>query len=222
VENLKITLKLISPAVLSRNPFDGLLAKLFFEKQKNEGTFNDDYKQNLDFIQRDKSGFYHVSSPIFTVKGISNTNMYKSFDSREYEKISSKKKLPKVLKDQGSGIYKSHVIQMEQSEIEEVVFFVRGDTKVIVSLLENLRFLGKKSSLGFGEIDNITIKKVKEDQSVVSNGILMRPVPVGSEWIEKLNSQKDIAAKKYPLFHPYWSKEEEALMMVNIGEENGL
>jgi len=222
MKNLQVTIKLCSPAILAKNPLDGLLANLFFARQKEAGTFNGDYQQELKFIERDPDGFYHVSSPIFKVKSINNTTIMKSFDSKEYRDLFPKAKPPKAITNLSSGAFKSHIVKLEQLNVDEVVFFVRGDIDVIVELLGNLRFLGKKSSLGFGEVEKIIIKKIKDDRSVVSNGVLMRQVPINSKWLDKVSNKEDLGAKIDALSHPYWDKKRETYVVVNIGEENGL
>jgi len=217
MQNLKITLKLSSHAAISDNPLDGLLAKLWFEKLKKTDSFNGDYFQTLPFLELDKEGFYHISYPVYETKLLTNQEIHKAFMAKEFIKHYPYKKVTGTMFDVSRGKYKSYVSPFERQQIDDVVFYLRGDEKEIKDLLSNLKFIGKKSGYGWGKISTIEIKNIKEDCSVVKDGVLMRNIPKGSEYECKIDKNKcKTAYRLMQLTHPYWDRGREVECLVKI------
>ena len=206
--NLKVTLKLKEGlgSILSDNPLDGVLAKLYFEKLKKEGRFDGDFFMRLPFLEMHPDGFYHISNPIYKVEGINNYAFYKSFDADTYEAITGKM-LPSTARKLGSGQFKVHTPSYELSYVKELVFYCRGERETIRELLCDLRYIGKKSAHGAGKVHSVTIEETDEDRSVVSDGELMRPVPYTSSALEK--TEGNYAVRLMPVTHPYWDRGRE-------------
>jgi len=205
-KNLKITIHLKKSVAMQKNKaaFDAILALLYFNKLKYEKKFNGDYSQNLPFLEK-SNGVYHTSFPIFN--GISYYDkeaLIKTFDHEIYAKygqIVSNKGKAKGRISTVQGAYKNAFFSIERIGAESIVYYVRGGKDIIAQLLKNLRFIGKKSSLGWGEIDRIEIEEVKRDYSLVCNRKLMRNIPT--------ENNLGISSEKVALFrleHPYWKK----------------
>lgn len=202
---MKITIRLQHKEILiANNPFDGVLARIYFDKQKEEGTFNGDYKQKLDFLTM-SDGVYHTSNPIYRINFFGNEFLTKSFDNKLYTEI-GKQPFKKNLHNKQSGQFKSWLESYEKSNVDEVVYFVKGDFEIISSLLENLRYLGKKPSIGYGKVESIAIDEIDEDYSLVKDNKAMRPLP----GINKYKDTVYMAKGYHNLTHPYWERGNES------------
>ena len=213
-KNLKITLFLENYAVVSPNPFDGVLAKLWFEKEKQEGIFDGDFFKRIPFLKYDEEGFYHISNPIFEKVTLANQVLHKNFDVDRYFSMFENEKKTKGLYALANGRYKSHQAYFEKAYIKEIVFYACGDLNVIKELLQGLTAVGKKSSYAWGKINKITIEEISEDWSIVKDKKLMRHVPLNSKYLEDLN--EDVAYRLMPLTHPYWDRGREAYSAISI------
>ncbi len=56
---------------LSNMPFDSILAKLHFQQEMNDETFDGDYYKQLPFLKM-SDGIYHTSKPFYEISHISN------------------------------------------------------------------------------------------------------------------------------------------------------
>ena len=213
MQNLEVRIELARGlgSMLSQNPLDGVLAKLYIEKLKKEGKWDGDWWTPMPFLQRSEAGYYHVGNPVYRVKGVANYNFYKEFDADEYEKLTGNT-LPKTARSAATGPYKAHIENYELCAVEEVVFYCRGEMEAIGELLSGLKYLGKKSAHGLGKVSRITIREIEEDRSVVHDGKLMRPVPYDSPIRQKLSSRP--AVRLMPMEHPYWDRGREVYCMV--------
>ncbi|MCK9549270.1 hypothetical protein [Aquamicrobium sp.] len=213
--NLKITIYLKSSVAMQKRKgaFDSILARLYFSELEKNGTFNGDYAQPLPFLDI-TDGVYHTSFPIFNgVKYYDKEKLIKTFDHDMYAKygeILTKKGSGKGVVMTVQGTYKNAFFSIERIGVDQIIYYARGDMKQIASLLNNLRFLGKKSSLGWGEVEKIEIEKIESDYSLIKHGKLMRNIP-------KKNSLQIEDTGRVSLFrlqHPYWKKTDmvECLM----------
>lgn len=205
--NLKITIFLKNSVAIQKNKsaFDSTLALLHFNEQKNNGVFNGDYTQHLDFLDM-TDGVYHTSYPIILgTKYYDKEKLIKTFDHDMYAKygeIVSKNGSPKgrVLNTQGK--FKNEFYSIERFLVDSITYYVRGNREKIESLLQKLRFVGKKSSLGWGEVKYISIEETNKDYSIFKDGKLMRNIPLKNSF--NFDSPKVSLSR---LTHPYWSKE---------------
>lgn len=204
--NLKIEIFLKNSVAIQKNKsaFDSTLALLYFNEQKNNGIFNGDYQQHLDFLDM-TDGVYHTSYPVFNgVKYYDKEKLIKTFDHEMYAKfgeIVSKNGVPKGIVNTAQGKYKNEFYSIERIGVDSIIYYVRGHKETIERLLKRLRFIGKKSSLGWGEIKNISIEETMQDYSIFKNKQLMRNIPIKNSFgfeSEKVNLLR--------LTHPYWSR----------------
>lgn len=197
--NLKITFKMSqnSDVVLPNSAFDSILARLYFDKQKAENTFNGDYGQELPFLEK-SDGVYHTSFPIAKIKAFQNRTIAKNFDKVGFASIGGK--INSEMEDTQRGRYKAWFESFEAMVVDKVVYYVRGDIDVIYNLLKGLRYLGKKASIGMGKIKETIIEEIKDDYSLVQNNSPMRNLPS----IEKYNNLNNSSKVLMPLNPPYW------------------
>jgi len=205
---LKIEIHLKNSVAMQKNKaaFDAILAMLYFNQQKNTGTFNGDYEQQLDFLAQ-TDGVYHTSFPQFVgVRYFDKEKLIKKFDHDLYAKfgeIVAKNGKPKGIVTTAQGKFKNEFFSIERIGVDSIVYYVNGHKETIESLLKHLRYIGKKSSLGWGEVKFITIEDIPEDCSIFSNGQLMRNIPIKNRWNATGNK-----VGLMRLMHPYWSKSE--------------
>ena len=197
--NLKITFKMSqnSDVVLPNSAFDSILARLYFDKQKAENTFNGDYDQELPFLEK-SDGVYHTSFPIAKIKAFQNRTIAKSFDKVGFASIGGK--INSEIEDTQRGRYKAWFESFEAMIVDKVVYYVRGDIDIIYDLLKGLRYLGKKASIGMGKIKETIIEEIKDDYSLVQNNSPMRNLPLVEKYYNLNNSSRVLM----PLNPPYW------------------
>lgn len=204
--NLTITLHINGSVAMQKNSgaFDSVLAMLHFNEQKAQGVFNGDYTQRLDFLELTE-GVYHTSFPIFGKIGyFDKESLIKKFDHDMYAKygvIVQKNGKPVGNINISSGPYKAFIFGIERMQVDKITYYVRGDEARISALLSRLKFIGKKSSLGWGKIQRITVETTPEDCSFVCEGKLMRNLPTSHPMV--INSGKVALFRPQ---HPYWKK----------------
>lgn len=210
---LKITLELENAEVLiTKTPFDGVLARLEFDRKKEHGMFNGDYSQRLEFLSF-SDGIYHASNPIFNINFIGNEFMSKNFDNKFYKEIGKNPNIP-ALYEKGSGRLKAWLVSFEKISTDKITYYVKGDFEKIADLLKNLRYIGKKASIGFGKIKSISIDEIENDLSLVQNNKAMRHLPD----ISKYQNLKNIGKVLLPLTHPYWKKGNDEVCLCDKGD----
>jgi hypothetical protein len=189
---------------VKKGAFDSILALLHFNSLKNKGEFNGNYEQRLEFLDI-TDGVYHTSFPILNgVKYYDKEKLIKSFDHEIYAKhgsIVQKNKKPIGVVNTSQGKYKNEFFSIERIGVDSIVYYVRGNKEKISELLKSLRYIGKKSSLGWGRVSRIEIEETKEDYSLKKDGKLMRNIPTANSI--GADSKKVALAR---LTHPYWSK----------------
>lgn len=197
--NLKITFKLShnSDVVLSNCAFDSVLAKLYFDKQKSENTFNGDYDQELPFLEK-TDGVYHTSFPIYKVKAFQNKTITKNFDKVGFALMGGKVNF--AIEETGKGRFKAWFESFEAMVVDRVIYYVRGDIDTIYDLLKGLRHLGKKASIGMGKIKETSVEEINDDYSLIRNNTPMRNLPS----IEKYHNLNNSSKVLMPLNPPYW------------------
>lgn len=214
-DNMKITIHLKTSVAMQKRKgaFDSILARLYFSQLEKEGIFDGDYAQKLPFLDM-TDGVYHASFAIFN--GVYNYDkevMVKSFDHDMYAKfgeIVNKNGKGKGNVITTNGAYKNGFYNIERLGVDKILYYARGDGEEISSLLKNLRHIGKKSSLGWGEIEKIEIEKIDEDYSLVKDGLIMRNIPKENS----LGVEDTGRVSLFRLQHPYWKRTDmvECLM----------
>lgn len=77
----------------------------------------------------------------------------------------------------GTGPYKHAAIKLVTHPARRVRFYARADEHMLHKLLTGLRALGKKTGIGYGQVESYKITKMPDDRSVVWNGRAMRSIP---------------------------------------------
>jgi len=187
---------------------DSILSGVIF---KNFYTKDSNFKKALDTSEKlpivkvylqDGEWFYKASHPQFKIRDV---NMIKFFKSTTIGRYLSKHgyHVTKLLVDknaieQGSGPYRQFDFILNVVNTNEVSFvadFTFGTLKEIDSYLKSLKIthIGKKSSLGFGRVDQIVVEE--------TNSPIVRHAPLGLEGLKY--SQPFISSRVRP---PYWLK----------------
>lgn len=206
---LKLIISLGTPAILSNNSFDGVLAKLYIQKLKNNGVFDGNYATPLPFLAQ-SDGIYHASHPIFVTNKVANHSIFGHFDTSLYLKYSIKPRTAPF--DSARGAFKNKMETFELQYIKDVIVYLKGDVDAICDLLQYLRFIGKKSSNGFGQITRMVIEEIEQDLSIIGeNGQLMRNVPC----IDKYKNTPQTSKFYGRVSPPYWDKSRHVLALMH-------
>jgi len=215
-ENLKITFYLSTPLCLTY-PFmniDSILGHLIFMEALARDYFITDKKYNLSqhinighppydnykigdmSIGRTSVGILDEGCPY------KHNTIYKRFET-DMANFRGKIRV-------GSGFFKSYCIQHITIPTTKVIFYVRGNRKIISYLIErNLTGLGKFVRIGYGKIKKIEYENTKEDYSIVKDGLAMRPIP-----LEMCKYHEDQAIFAYR--PPYWEAKNNKLCAVPL------
>lgn len=203
-ENFEVTLKFDTKGVIyTKNPFDGVLAYLYAQKLKKEGTYlGEEQLLELPFLKKTHN-VYHTSYPMINKEEnivIESTCIVKAFDTKLNCTMGKK---PNANIDIQRGWAKSGIIQFESQLISSLTFYLCGEESVIKELLKDLTHYGKKSSLGYGKIIEITMKKIDTDLSLFNeNNEPNRILPV-KDFSNVISDKKAI---KRPIF-PYFERQ---------------
>ena len=82
--------------------------------------------------------------------------------------------------DTGSGVWQAYKRKIRYHIIDELVFYARGDAEYLAETIRNIGFLGAYTSIGFGEIAEVSVTQMEEDYSFINEERrLMRSIPVG-------------------------------------------
>lgn len=104
--------------------------------------------------------------------------------------------------DTARGFFKSYHSPLIYKSIPKIVFYACGNKSEIERLLQNITFLGKKSSQGYGKIKKWNIEIIDEDKSIFDGDKLMRFVPA-----EKIIGEYDI--REAALIPPSYRQERQ-------------
>lgn len=210
-ENLKIVINLESPVLINRfSTIDSLLLALAvsrkFGKTFPEGT---DLLNEFDFLAKDKDGF--TGSIWFVEKDAEVLLENKSIVKKsEYDYLNANRLRP-IEYNQGGGEFKLYNIWHEVMSVKSIYYYARGDKEEIVSLLNDLKYVGKKGSIGYGKVTSFSIETIDKDKSVM----LFAHTPSRPLSVKNYSLDNDRIAY-FNAIAPYWKKSElEACYMPN-------
>jgi len=198
---LKIELSLTTPLCMGFAwlNFDGIIAHLVARETLGEDYYSLPSKNpvnlNLDIPLKRTGKIYHASCIILDPEMLSAMTIYKRFNEQDIQTTKIKKKYMLL----GTGLFKSYMIKLPYISTEKVCFFAHGERGRLEYLLSHLHAIGKKTSIGFGKINDIYIEKIEKDYSIEKNNIAMRPIP-----IDTLSSYSKSFCCAYTF--PYWDK----------------
>lgn len=199
---------------LSNMPFDSILAKLYFQKEINNGTFDGNYYKQLPFLKM-TDGIYHTSKPVYFTKYISNEVLLKRFDYRTFIHLNGDISAQKTLSNNQSGRYKNYLLNFELEHLDNIIYYINGEKDEITKLLQSFNFIGKKASLGWGKIFKIDIEELQNDYSLFNeNNIPMRHFPNITKY--KSHNMSEVLL---PLTPPYWEHTNSISLVYSGNEE---
>lgn len=192
MENLKITFKLRNGYVIGKYPihFDGLLMYAKAVDELGVVAFTEKGReQELSPLPLAMYGgnkkVYHASIG-FPTPAPEYRQMYtKSWGSDVPEYINKNGATQNIQLGKGWG--KSYKNNLYKRASKEIIFYAKGDKKEIERLLPYIQHIGPKGSQGQGEVYEVVVKKIKEDISIISDGLPQRTIPF-SEWKGNANA----------------------------------
>lgn len=112
--------------------------------------------------------------------------------------------------DIGSGAYKSYHSQVFYRHAESISWYVVGEQREIVSLLNDCTYIGKKTAHGWGHVLQWGVVPVDEDYSVMFDGNPSRAVPAG--YFETFSLNWNLGQRA--IRPPYWASENVRMTYV--------
>lgn len=210
MENLKINIWLKSPLLISRfSTIDSILVNLYINKYHNGWIEDKSRLLNFDFLEKSKDGY---NGSIWFVEKDEDVLIQRSTIAKrpDYDYLNSLNEKPKKY-TVGSGEFKAYKITYRVQNIKKIYFYARGRKETIDELLKDLKFIGKKTSIGFGEVEKIETEIIDNDKSVfLDKNTPSRPISLKNY---KINNNR---IAYYNAKVPYWDKTTlEACYMPN-------
>lgn len=213
------TLKLKSPVILDRlAPFDSVVAYLACTEKEHElgvppGGLPQEVVQQiigtLPIRKHPGADFYMASTAIFPDGPVMEQSITfpRVTNYNKFDEILRPGDMDLMVKGKGiggiRGPKKAHMVTYSAYVVDEVRYVVETDDRErLNNLLNTLFYLGKKSSLGFGEIEGaVKIGKRRGVRTILTptDMLITRPAPAGL----------DYKAIEEPFFYnrilpPYW------------------
>lgn len=205
--NMKTPLCMGSPFIMG----DGLIAHL--EMRDKHGT---DYflLPSKKVVELDVTipldtfhDIYKASVSVFEDPHITTTTFYKRFPQKELATADTGRK---ARIDISRGSYKNYVLQMPLVVTRSVTFYFSGDMERVSYLVQHVKYLGKKTSIGYGEIKSFSVKE-SEDYSLIKDGMAMRYIPI--EYLSMTTQRMNAPCKP-----PFWDRRNVRLCCVPFSE----
>ena len=202
MQNLKITFEFETYPLLNRYlTIDNLLLKVHYSKLKPKNFIKtEDDLKNLSKWLKIKNDT--LSGSIWYVDDKEtilpyNDILIKHIDDKKYIKETNKKSI-----DKSRGEFKAYRFGFERLTLKSIYFYVSGDKNYIKSLLDEIKFIGKKSALGFGKVKRYEIEEVDKDKSFMLNKYTPSKPLSCRKW--EIDSKKIAFYRSLP---PYYLKE---------------
>jgi len=201
MKNLKITLHLKSPLFIDRNTtIDGILLSSYYALLKKNGI-------NLEFDkEHSRVDFIHSVDGVF-----SGSIWYideQEFVSFDFNTIVKKPEYRKIFdnistKKSSDAKFKAFMAINEVMNVSKIHFYIRADVDVVVTLLSDVKHIGKKQSIGFGEIASFDVEEIDVDKGFMLDEFTpSKPLPTKSF---NVKTKKVAFMRRKP---PYWLKED--------------
>lgn len=208
MRNLKITVELDSSVILNRYlTIDNILLFLHFNKLKKEGKIHG-FIDTEKFIQKNKNNLFLdykngvLSGSIWYLEKNTPIWIENHIFTKKVPVKEIKKAIGKIV-DTSRGEFKSFIFGFEALRIPSLYFYVRGDKKYIEELLKDLKFIGKKSAAGFGQVKKLIVEEIEADKSFMLDEFTpVKPLPVNN-W--KVKTKKVAFYRTLP---PYYIKKD--------------
>jgi len=148
------------------------------------------------FPIRQKDDLYFSSVSILDVDSKYLEILYKKFEDKWAD---YKRKIQK-----GSGYFRDFMIQSIYIPATKVTFYVNGDRETLEKICGLVVGLGDNTRVGWGAVRKYAIKPIKEDWSLVKDGVAMRPIPI--EFCKEYEEAQLLAWRP-----PYWEASHVSL-----------
>jgi CRISPR type IV-associated protein Csf3 len=133
----------------------------------------------------DRDFFFAASCPIPKGTPHEATKYYhKRFDTAHADRHVELGRRTKI--QTKAGPFKSHRVPIRVLICPTVSWYAVGEPEGVRKLVEQVQFLGKRHAHGHGQVIRWEVEEIEEDWSIIKEGRLMRPVPVGFGFEEKL------------------------------------
>lgn len=199
-----LTFHMQTPVMLAHPwlSFDGLIAHLMVRERLGLNYYLLPSKQPVDLSHitsklpfKHTDGLPHASVAQLDTDVVNTATIYKRFDEANCHKIDTKVK--KVQIDRGH--YRAYMMRLPYLPAQKITFYGYGDLQEVLRLIQYLPGLGKKIAYGYGMIKSVSVDEIKEDCSLIRDGLAMRPLPC------KLGYKSDVVMR-LAWRSPYWDK----------------
>ena len=188
MENLQVTAYLSNGIAVYDDwspSLDNLLIDLLLKNQGiNTPDFNVFTANKLNRLLRkslplqiNKEPFFcHCSSPVYKYTIEDQSRYRKRWSPDQDGRIDWGKRKAKFSTSEGAE--KSYDLPLFIRLTPRIDWFCVGDKTGILDLLQYATGLGKKRSLGFGQVAEWKVTSIKDDWSIIKDGKLTKPLPV--------------------------------------------
>ena len=186
-EPLKVVFK-IKPPIYINSPwihFDGLINYLCFRDCLGEDFYclpsevtvdTNNLALPLKQCSQDEFKVYHSSVALYNQSNLMMDTIYKRFTDKETYLLTKKQQKGRIHTNR--GFFKDFMINYPILLTDSLTFYANGDKKELERLLDNISFIGKKTSIGSGKILSIQVESIEDDYSFFKDNRIMRPLPV--------------------------------------------
>lgn len=212
MQNLEINCFLKSPLCQTPPALDSLFGNILGIEQDSYINRNSDLSDCLKLdipLTKEKFNddwFYKCSNPLFHVE----YEWHEYWSKRiEIEKMALKSKKISNNISTASGTYKMRYSPLLCRQIYFIKWFCVGDKIKIESILNDIKAIGNKRSIGYGFVFYWEVNKIKNDYSIFyeieKNKYLTKTIPLSYyKKIENLglqNIRKEYGAYRLPYWH---------------------
>ncbi len=212
MERFTIEVDLLSPAIISTLTLDGLLGAVLFDE------LQDVDKAHAAIPLRCSDGLYHasVAQTVGTVELGKHTLIAGLRATHDLD--------PSLIKQGKDGQPHRHIGLTRRSDFGNVMngyqtivaaslrWHAQGDADHVLDLLQELEFIGKKRTAGFGQVRGWRLAESELDGITDANGQPLRPVPLPM-WQGDPNAIRADAAWR----PAYWMPQHRAICAVPNG-----
>lgn len=212
MERFTIKVELVTPAIISTLTLDGLLGAILFD------TLQDVDKAHAAIPIRCRDGLYHasVARPVGTIELGKHGFIAGLRATHDLD--------PDLIKQGKNGQPHRHIGLTRRSDFGNVMngyqtitaqsiqWHAEGDPEQVLELLQEVEFIGKKRTAGFGQVRGWQLIESDLDGITDATGQPLRPVPLPM-WHGDANAVRADAAWR----PAYWLPQHRAICAVPQG-----
>jgi hypothetical protein len=212
MERFTITAELLTPAIISTLTLDGLLGAVLFDELQDVDA------AHAAIPLRCRDGLYHasVALPVGAVEFgkhgfIAGLRATHDLDINLIEQNKSGQPHHKIELTRRSSF--GNVMNGYQTIVAKALqWHAEGDPDHVLELLQEVEFIGKKRTAGFGQVSNWQLTESVLDGIADATGQPLRPVPI-TMWQGDTNAIRADAAWR----PAYWVLQHRAICAVPKG-----